>query len=345
MDLLERIKARARGAPQRIVLCEGNDARVLAAGARAAADGMARIVVVGKQAAIEATAAEHGLDTAQLELVDPETAALRPQLQQTLLALRAKRGMTPDMAAAAVLDPLTFAMLMLRADLADGSVSGAVYSTADVVRAAIQIVGPKPGSPLVSSFFLMLRDEPFHSNIQAMIFSDCGLVIDPDEEQLAHITLAAADSALALLNTEPKVAMLSFSTNGSATHRHVDKVRNAAQRVHALRPELAVDGDVQLDAAVVPEIAARKLAATRVSGQANVLIFPNLDAANIAYKLTERLGHATAIGPLLQGLAKPANDLSRGCSSEDVYNVIAVTAVQAQALIPDARLDETAPSA
>jgi phosphate acetyltransferase len=209
-------------------------------------------------------------------------------------------------------------------------VAGAVYTTADVVRAAIQLIGIRHGASLVSSFFVMLRDEPFHHDVHAMIFSDCGLVIDPSEEQLAEIALAAAHSAEQLLHKEAKVAMLSFSTQGSADHPRVHKVQHATELVRARRPELAIDGEVQLDAAIVPEIAKRKLANSHVHGAANVLVFPNLDAANIGYKLTERLAHATAIGPLLQGLRQPANDLSRGCNANDIYNVIAVTAVQAQ---------------
>lgn len=343
MRLLERIKLRARQSPRRIVLCEGEDARVLKAAATAAADGLAHIIVVGSPPAINATAAEHGIDTSLLEIIDPDNAACSGQFQQTLMALRRKRGMTAEAAANAVRQPLIFAMLMLQGGYADGSVAGAVHTTADVVRAAIQIIGPRPDASLVSSFFLMLRDEPFHTNAQAMIFSDCGLVVDPNEEELAQIALAAADSAQALLGEEPKLALLSFSTNGSAAHHHVQKVRHAAERVRAMRPDLAIDGDVQLDAALVPEIAARKLGSTRVGGKANVLIFPNLDAANIAYKLAERLGHATAVGPLLQGLAKPANDLSRGCTTDDVYNVIAVTAVQAQS--PVTTPDAVAPTA
>lgn len=330
MNFLDRIKARARQAPKRIVLCEGEDLRVLTAAAKAASDGMAQIILVGDSQKIAALASDQGLDTGRLQLVDPRHSELRPQFERTLLELREKRGMTPEQAEAAVLQPLTFAMLMLREGHADGSVAGAIHTTADVVRSAIQIVGVRADTPLVSSFFIMLRDEPFHTSTQAMIFSDCGLVIDPDEKELAEIALAAAGSARALLDTEPKVAMLSFSTNGSAHHHRVEKVRQATERVRAMRPDLLIDGEVQLDAAIVPAIAERKLPGSQVGGQANVLIFPNLDAANIGYKLTERLGGATAIGPLLQGLNKPANDLSRGCSTDDVHNVIAITVLQAQ---------------
>jgi len=209
-------------------------------------------------------------------------------------------------------------------------VAGAVYTTADVVRNAIQIIGVQPSSTLVSSFFLMMLCEPFHTLKGGMIFSDCALVVDPNAEELVVIAMAAADSARDLLMEEPRVAMLSFSTSGSAHHASVDKVVAASERVKELCPHLAIDGDVQLDAAIVAEIAQRKVKGSMVKGRANVLIFPNLDAGNIGYKLAERIGGAVAIGPLLQGLRKPANDLSRGCSADDIFNVIAVTVVQAQ---------------
>uniref|UniRef100_UPI002FDD7F6C phosphate acyltransferase n=1 Tax=Denitromonas sp. TaxID=2734609 RepID=UPI002FDD7F6C len=212
---------------------------------------------------------------------------------------------------------------------ADGTVSGAVHTTGDVVRAAIQVLGVKPGFKLISSFFLMMMCEPFHSLKGGLIFSDCGLVVDPNAEELSEIAMAAADSARDLLMEEPRVAMLSFSTRGSARHASVDKVVDAARRVKAQRPNMAIDEDVQLDAAIVAEIANRKLPDSQVKGNANVLIFPNLEAGNIGYKLAERVGGAVAIGPLMQGLSLPANDLSRGCSAEDVFHVIAVTVVQA----------------
>lgn len=331
MSLLDAIIRKARLNPKRIVMCEGEDVRILEAAHKAAATELADITLVGDAGRIAEALARHGWNDPRIRVVDPAHSPLAPVFAQELARLRAKRGMTAQQAEAAVREPLVFAMLMLRMGHADGSVAGAVHTTADVVRNAIQIVGTKPGTRLVSSFFIMLREEPFHTDAHALIFADCGLVIEPDADELADIAMAAADSAAALLDTEPKVALLSFSTGGSARHGCVDKVRQAAEKLRARRPDLAVDGDIQLDAAIVPRVAESKLPGSQVGGRANVLVFPNLDAANIGYKLTERLGHATAIGPLLQGLDKPANDLSRGCSADDVYNAIAVTVVQAQA--------------
>ncbi|MDR8832909.1 Ethanolamine utilization protein EutD [Burkholderia pseudomultivorans] len=217
-----------------------------------------------------------------------------------------------------------------------------MHATADVVRAAIQLIGVDPSFRIVSSFFLMMLCEPFHTIKGGLIFSDCALVVDPDAGQLAEIAMAAADSAQALLGEAPRVAMLSFSTSGSAHHAAVDKVTAATAHVRERRPTLAIDGDVQLDAAIVAEIAERKIAHSQVGGHANVLVFPSLEAGNIGYKLAERIGRAKAVGPLLQGLRRPANDLSRGCSADDVYHVIAATTVQAQAAAQRAATTEAA---
>jgi len=331
MKALNRILERACRSPRRIVLCEGEDERVLRAAVRAAEDGVARILLVGDRAAMAEKARALGVGLSGVELLDPADSPLAGPLAEALFALREKKGMTREQAAAAVREPLCFANLLVREGHADGSVAGAVHTTADVVRSAIQLLGLAPGSRLVSSFFLMMLCQPFHNLKGGMIFSDCGLVIDPDADQLAQIAMAAADSAEALLGEEARVAMLSFSTSGSARHGNVEKVVQAARGVKAARPTLAIDEDVQLDAAIVADIAERKLPDSKVKGNANVLIFPDLEAGNIGYKLAERIGGAEAIGPLLQGLARPPNDLSRGCSVDDIYHVIAVTTVQAQA--------------
>ena len=331
MKALNQILESAKQSPRRIVLCEVEDERVVRAAAKAAKAGIATVIMVGDVSTLAATAERGGIDTSALEVVDPASSPLTDSLAQALYVLREKKGMTREQADINVRDPLCFANMMVREGYADGSVAGAVNTTANVVRNAIQILGLAPGSTLVSSFFLMMLCKPFHNLKGGMIFSDCGLVIDPNADELAQIALAAADSAEVLLGEEARVAMLSFSTSGSAKHGSVDKVRLAAQEVKRQRPDIAIDEDVQLDAAIVADIAERKLPNSKVKGKANVLIFPNLEAGNIGYKLAERIGGAEAIGPLLQGLGKPANDLSRGCSVDDIYHVIAVTTVQAQA--------------
>lgn len=330
MDVLDRILSNARSAPRRIVLSEGEDPRILQAAARAATDGIAHIILIGDPAKISTVAAEHRIKLDNIELIDPVRSEIFDEVSQTLTELRHRRGMTNEQAKRAVLDPLTFSALTVRLGYADGSVAGAIYTTADVVRNAIQLIGIQANTKLVSSFFIMLRRDPFHTTTRAMIFSDCGLVINPSAQDLAEIAVAAAGSAEQLLDEKPKIAMLSFATDGDAQHPCVKKVSQATELVRTRCPTIAIDGNIQLDAAIVPAMAKIKTARSCIDGQANVLIFPNLDAANIAYKLAERLGGATAIGPLLQGLNKPANDLSRGCNAQDIYNVIAVTTVQAQ---------------
>ncbi|WP_417329869.1 phosphate acetyltransferase [Halomonas cupida] len=330
MKALNLIRERARQAPKRIVLCEGDDERVLKAAVLAVERGYAEILMVGEIPAIQRTAEDVGVDLTSMTLIDPRSSPCTQRLVERLVALRAHKGMSESEAAWAVLDPLVFANLMVSEGLADGCVAGATHTTADVVRCALQLIGRAPGVSLVSSFFLMMLCKPFHEFSGGMIFSDCGLVVEPSDMELADIALAAAGSAEVLLDEPARVAMLSFSTGGSACHAAVDKVVRAARRVKAERPELAIDEDVQLDAAIVAEVSARKVPESRVKGRANVLIFPDLEAGNIGYKLAERLGGAEAIGPLLQGLARPANDLSRGCSIEDIVNVITVTTVQAQ---------------
>lgn len=342
MSVLQRIVEKAKTEPKRIVLCEADDARVLAAAVRASKDRTAVVTLVGNPDTAREIASQHQLDLTGLDIVDPADSPQRDRYARALLKLREKKGMTPEQANQAILQPLCFANVMLHLGDADGSVAGAVHTTADVVRTALQVVGGKAGAgSIVSSFFLMIFEHDHHPTKGGMIFSDCGLVIDPDATQLARIAMDSAKSAQALLGEEARIAMLSFSTQGSAQHANVSKVQAATQKVRDAAPELLIDGEVQLDAAIIPAIASRKLAHSNVKGHANVLIFPDLNAGNIGYKLAERLGGAIAIGPLLQGLNKPANDLSRGCSADDVYNVIAVTCVQAQ----QAQAADTAPLA
>jgi len=331
MGVLQRIVDTAKADPKRIVLCEAQDPRVLEAAVRARRDQIADVILIGDPAQSAQVASQHGIDLAGLVITDPATSQARERYAQQLCRLREKKGMTLEQAQQATALPLCFANVMLQMGDADGSVAGAVHTTADVVRTALQVVGAKASAgSIVSSFFLMIFEHEHHPTKGGMIFSDCGLVIDPDAEQLARIALDSAKSAQALLGEPPRIAMLSFSTLGSAEHVNVTKVQQATRLARQAAPELLIDGEIQLDAAIIPAIASRKLSDSQINGQANVLIFPDLNAGNIGYKLAERLGGAIAVGPLLQGLNKPANDLSRGCSTDDIYNVIAVTCVQAQ---------------
>ena len=330
MKVLNNIIKQACASPRSIVLAEGDDIRVIEAAARATREGIANCVLVGDLKPIEALANEAGISLEGIRIEDPESSTRTPDYARNLLDLRAKKGMTIDQAQELVLDQLHFADLMVQAGDADGTIAGARYTSGDCVRAALQIIGVAPGINTVSSFFLMIFEALHHEPKQAMLFADCALVVDPSAGQLADIAIATTQSAQQLLERDPSVAMLSFSTNGSADHPMVDKVREATELVRKKDPQLAIDGDIQLDAALVPSIIERKMPGSKTRGNANVLIFPDLNAANIGYKIAQRLGGAIAIGPIMQGLNHPANDLSRGCSAEDIYYMIAMTAVQAQ---------------
>lgn len=329
MKPLDEILAAVRRAPKHIVLPEGEDHRILDGTVRAVGDGLARATLLGDRAAIEAGLAERGADPAGFGVLDPANA---PQAESYALAyheLRRHKGVDLEAARAAVAQPLAFAAMMVRQGDADGTVSGAVATTADTVRAALQIIGRAPGVNVVSSFFLMMLCEHHHTTKGGFVFADCGLIVEPTVEELTEIALSSARSFAELVREEPRVAMLSFSTGGSARHERVTRVVEAAARIRAAEPGLKVQGDLQFDAAFVPAVSAAKSPDSAVGGHANVLIFPNLDAANIGYKIAQRIGGAKAIGPILQGLAAPANDLSRGCDADDVYHMIAVTGRQA----------------
>lgn len=332
MSVLRGLRSRAAARPAHIVLSEGTDARTVAGAVAAVKQGIARVTLVGPIDAVASELVSAGVpNNPAITVQDPDTSELTPGFITAFHELRKHKGVTLEVAEAQVLNPLVFAAMMVREGHADGTLGGAVATTSDVVRAALQVIGKASDAPIVSGFFVMALPEGHASGRDAMIFSDCGLVIDPDAGELATISAASAASYRQLLGGEPKVALLSFSTMGSARHANVTKVTDALALLREKHPDLKADGELQFDAAFTPSVAERKARGSDVAGHANVMIFPNLDAGNIGYKIAQRVGGCDAIGPILQGLAKPANDLSRGCTAEDVTNMIAVTVLQARA--------------
>ncbi|MFP1644810.1 phosphate acetyltransferase [Pontitalea aquivivens] len=329
MKALDHIFDRARQNAGTVILPEGGDPRVQAAGLHAQRDGLARIVLLGDPAQITPALAALGARPGEIRVEAPGDYPRIGVLASVFHALRAHKGMTLEKARELVCQPHLHAALRVFTGDAIGTVGGAVATTAETVRVALQTIGREPGLSTVSSFFLMLSCTPGSKLQGGMIFSDCGLVIEPNAQELAAIARASARSCRQLLNEEPRIALLSFSTAGSAEHESLHKIREALAIVRAAEPELQIDGEIQFDAALDHELRARKAPGSRLEGRPNVFVFPNLAAGNIGYKIAERLAGMQAVGPILQGLRRPANDLSRGCSVEDIVATIAVTVVQA----------------
>lgn len=331
MSVIDNIIARAKSNRQRIVLPESFEQRTITAADRAIADGIADIILVGNREKVLEYAASLGLKNIdKATIIDPETSEKTARYANLLYELRKNKGMTVEQAEKLALNPLYFGCLIIKSGDADGQISGALSTTGDTLRPALQIIKCTPGITCVSGAMLMLTKAPEYGEDGVLVFADIAVTPVPDASQLAQIAVCAAKTAKSVGGiSDPRVAMMSFSTKGSAKHEVVDKVAEAVELAKELEPGLKVDGELQADAALVPSVAAKKAPGSEIAGKANVLVFPNLEAGNIGYKLVQRLGGAEAIGPILQGIARPVNDLSRGCSVDDVYKMIAITACQA----------------
>lgn len=331
MSFIEDVKKKAKANLKTIVLPEAEDKRTLEAAQQIKKEGFAKLILLGNKETVEKDARNYGLDLSGIEVVDPKTSPALNDYVTCLAELRKSKGMTEEEARKLLTESNTyFAVMMVKKGDADGLVSGACHSTADTLRPSLQILKTKPGTKLVSAFFVMVvPDCPYGEN-GTFVFSDCGLNQNPTAEELAAIAESSAESFRFLVGKEPKVAMLSYSTMGSAKHDDVTKVQEATRIAKENNPDLLLDGELQLDAALVESVASLKAPNSKVAGHANTLIFPNLDAGNIGYKLVQRLAKAEAYGPMTQGIARPVNDLSRGCSAEDIVGVVAITAVQCQ---------------
>lgn len=332
MSFIEQIIQRAKADVKRIVLPEATDERVLTAAKKISDGKIADVILVGAEAEVKEAAKKYGVDISGITLVDPASYEKTEEYINAFYELRKKKGMTPEKAKTQMADPVYFGCMMVKQGQADGMVSGAIHSTSDTLRPALQIVKTAPGTKLVSAFFLMVVPDCEYGEDGVFVFADCGLNENPDADQLSEIAISSAKTFELLTGAEPKVAMLSYSTKGSAKSELTEKVIEATRLAKEKAPSLALDGELQLDAAIVPSVAKSKAPESDVAGKANVFIFPDLDAGNIGYKLVQRLGKAEAYGPVCQGIAAPVNDLSRGCVAEDIVGVVAITAVQAQSV-------------
>ena len=331
MSAIEKIKAKARADVKHIVLPEGAEPRTVQASAKILKEGVARVTLLGNPDEVRKVAAETGTDLTGVAIIDPATSEKSAAYADLLYELRKAKGMTPEQATELVTkNPLYYGAVMLKAGDADGMVAGAINSTGNVLRPALQIIKTAPGIKVVSSCFIMELPDPKWGDDGVMIFGDCAVIPNPTAEELAAIAIASAASGKQLVDIDPRVAMLSFSTKGSAKHDNVTKVQEATKMAHELAPDLQLDGELQADAALVESVGQLKSPGSTVAGHANVLVFPDLQAGNIGYKLVQRLAGAEAVGPIIQGLAKPVNDLSRGCSVDDIVSVVAIAAVKAQ---------------
>ena len=330
MSFIESIKQRAKQNIKTIILPEAEDKRVLEAASKVIAQGFAKVILIGNKEQVEKDSKENNIDLSGVEIIDIKSSTKKQEYAQKLFELRQAKGMTQEEASKLIEEPIYFGMMMLKNGEADGLVSGAAHSTSNTLRPALQILKTAPNTKLVSAFFVMCVPNCEYGEHGTFIYGDSGLNQNPNADELSEIAISSAKSFRSLVEAEPKVAMLSYSTYGSAKSELTEKVIEATKLVKEKAPDLLVDGELQVDAAIIPEVSKSKAPGSPIEGNANILIFPDLNAGNIGYKLTQRLAKAEAYGPLCQGIAKPVNDLSRGCSADDIVGVVAITAVQAQ---------------